>query len=177
MRTRTVASIAAGALAAVALAGCSLFMTPQTQFRYDPSDGVRASVGDVRLLNLMVFTEDGEDGNLSATAVNDGTEDVELTLQYDAGGEKVDIEVEIPAGEEIILGSGERGQLFLAGIDTPAGSLLAIYVQYADRPGVQVHVPVLDGSLEQYENLLPTPTPTPTPTETPAVDPTPTPTP
>lgn len=182
MRLRTGASIAAVALAAVALSGCSLFAVHQTQHQYDPSDGVSVAVGEVRLLNLMVFTEDGVDGNLSAVAVNTGDDDVELTLQYVSGGEKIDVEVEIPAGETVTLGSGDGGQLFLPEIGTPAGAYLPIYFQYGSTPGKQVSVPVLDGSLGEYEHLMPTPTPTPTPTETDAVEtdgvePTPAPTP
>ena len=177
MRLRSVASIAATALAAVALAGCSLLMVPQTQFRYDPSDGVAVTVGDVRLLNLIVFSEDGVDGNLSGVAVNPGDDDVDMVLQYVSGGDKIDVEVEIPGGETLTLGSGENGQLLLPDIDVPVGSYLVIYFQYGDKPGKQVSVPVLDTALPQYDGLLPTPTPTPTPTETPAVEPTPTPTP
>jgi len=177
VRLRTGASIAAVALTAVALSGCSLFAVHQTLHPYDPSDGVGVAIGDVRLINVLVFTEDGVDGNLSAAAVNTGDEDVELTIQYESGGDKIDVEIEIPGGETVTLGSGDLGQLFLPEIDTPAGTYLPIYFQYGTTPGKQVSVPVLDGSLSEYENLMPTPTPTPTPTETAAVEPTPTPTP
>lgn len=177
MRLRTGATFAAIALAAVALSGCSIFSVGETQRPYDASDGVSANVGDVRLLNVIVFTEDGEDGNLSAAAVNRGDEDIDLVLQYVSGGDKVDIEIELPAGETVTLGSGEYGQVFLPGIDVRPGGLLPLYIQYGSHPGKQIQVPVLDAELPQYGGLLPTPTPTPTPTETPAVDPTETPAP
>ena len=172
MRVRTGVSIAAAALLATGLAGCSLFATHQTLHPYDPSDGISVTVGDVRLLNVLVFTEDGEDGNFTAAAVNTGDQDVDLTLQYVSDGEKVNIDIEVPVGETVQIGSGENGQVFLPAIDAPPGTLLPIYFQYGSTPGKQVDIPVLDGSFPLYEDLLPTPTPTPTvtptPTETPA---------
>jgi hypothetical protein len=173
VRVRTGASIAASIALVVGLSACS-FAFPQTQKPYEASDGVSVTVGDVKVLNAIVFTEDGEDGNFSGSAANFGDSDVDLTLQYVSGGEKVDVTIEVPAGETVRFGS-EDDQVFLAGIDTPAGSLLKIYFQYGDRPGKQIDVPVLDTALGEYDGLLPTPTPTPTPTVTATPEPTPTP--
>ena len=174
MKLRPGASLVAAVALVGALTGCSLFAVHQTLHPYDASDGVSVTVGDVRLLNVLVFTEDGEDGNLTAAAVNSGDEDVDLVLQYESDGEKVDVEVEVPARSTVRLGMGDDGQLFLPGIETPAGALLKVYVQYGSTPGKQIEVPVLDTRLEEYDGLLPTPMPTPTesatpePTETPA---------
>jgi hypothetical protein len=165
VRVRTGVSIAIAALLTTGLAGCYAF--PQTQRPYNPSDGISVTVGDVRLLNVLVFTEDGEDGNFSAAAVNTGDEDIDLTLQYVSDGEKVNIEIEIPVGETVEIGSGENGQVFLPAIDALPGTLLPIYFQYGSLPGKQATIPVLDASIEDYDGLLPTPTPTPTPTVTP----------
>jgi hypothetical protein len=173
VRVRTGASILAAAVLATGLAGCSLFAEHQTLHPYDPTDGISVTVGDVRLVNVLVFTEDGEDGNFTAAAVNTGDADIDLTLQYLSDGEKIDVEIEIPVGETVEIGSGENGQVFLPSIDAAPGTLLPIYFQYGDRPGKQKDIPVLDASLEQYEGLLPTPTPTPTETSTPTPTPTP----
>jgi hypothetical protein len=174
VRVRTGASIVAAFVLAVGLSACSVFNTPQTQKPYDSSDGVSVTVGDIRVLNAIVFTDDGENGNFFAAAANSGDSDVDLKLQYQSGGDKVDVVVEVPAGETVYLG-GAEGQVFLPGIDALAGSLLAIYFQYGATPGKQIDVPVLDTALEQYEGLLPTPTPTPTPTVTATPEPSPTP--
>jgi hypothetical protein len=174
VRVRTGASIVAAFVLAVGLSACSVFNTPHTQKPYDSSDGVSVTVGDVRVLNAIVFTDDGENGNFFAAVANSGDSDVDLALQYQSGGEKVDITVEVPSGETVYLG-GTDGQVYLPGIDATPGSLLAIYFQYGDTPGKQIDVPVLDTALEQYDDLLPTPTPTPTPTVTATPEPAPTP--
>ena len=94
-------------------------------------------------------------------------------MQYESGGEKITIDVDVAAGATEAIGYGDGGQLFLADIDTQPGGLLAVYFQYGDVQGRQLLVPVLDGTLEEYAPFVPTPTPTPTPTET-AATPTPT---
>lgn len=166
MKVRAGASVAAAALLAAGLSGCSLFAVHQTMYPYDPSDGVSAQVGDVAILNALVITEDGEDGNFSGAAVNAGDDDVALTLQYSAGGETVEVEVEVPAGATVTLGASDA-QLLLPGIDSIPGSLLEIYFTDGSAAGVKVPVPVLDATLEAYEELVPMPVPTPEPTETP----------
>ena len=178
MRARVVASAGLTALVAIALAGCNFFTPQSTLVPYDPSDGVSTRVGDVDVLNAVVISEDGVNGNLMFSALNSGTDDVDLTVQYESDGEKVTLDVPVDAGTTGEFGFGEGGQLFLAGIDTPPGGLLPIYFQYGDVQGRQLLVPVLDGAVEQYAPFLPTPTPTPTPQPTEAVvTPTPTPTP
>jgi hypothetical protein len=176
VRARVAASAGLAVLVAITLAGCNFFTPQQTLVPYDPADGVSAQVGDVHVLNAVIVSEDGLSGNLLFSALNSGSDDVDLTLQFESNGEKVTLDVEVEAGTTGAFGYGEAGQLFVAGIDTQPGGLLPIYFQYGDEQGRQLLVPVLDGELEQYQGLLPTPTPTPTPTET-AATPTPTPTP
>jgi hypothetical protein len=176
VRIRSGAALVAASALAVGLTGCSLFAVHQTLHPYDASDGVSVTVGDVRVINALVFTEDGQDGNLAGAAVNTGGSDVDLTLQYLSDGDKVNVEIEVPAGETLHFG-GEDAQVLLPGIDTAPGALLKIYFQYADKPGKQIDVPVLDTELEEYDGLLPSPLPTPTPTPTVTATPLPTETP
>lgn len=177
MRIRTGASVVAALALAVVLTGCSIFTVGMTQQPYDASDGVSVTVGEVRLVNVIVFSADGQDGNLTGAAVNSGDEDVDLVLQYSSGGDKVEVEIEVPAGTTTLLGSGDAGQVFLPGIDTAPGALLKIYLQYGDRPGKQAEVPVLDTSLPEYAGLRPVPPPAPAPTVTETPEPSETPAP
>ncbi len=165
MRIRSGAALVAASALAVGLTGCSLFAVHQTMHPYDASDGVSVVVGDVRVINALVFTEDGQDGNFTGAAVNTSGDDVELTLQYVSDGDKVNVEIEVPAGETVHFG-GEDAQVLLPGLDTPPGALVKIYFQYGDESGKQIDVPVLDTALEEYDGLLPSPMPTPTPTVT-----------
>ena len=124
-----------------------------TTEHYDPSDGVSADVGDLDLRNILVVSEDGEDGNLVLTVVNTGDEDAELGVQVgEGGGEPLIIEVE--AGATVSLG-GDEEPLLLEGIDTQPGALLPLYFQYGTAEGIEKLVPVLDGRLPEYADLAP----------------------
>ncbi len=174
MRARVVASAALAALVAVVLAGCN-FITPMASLeRYDPSDGVSGTVGDIELLNAFVISDDGVNGNLVLTALNRGGKTVTLSVQYESGGDKTDLTVTVAGnGSTDIGGFNDGEQLFLEDIDTIPGGLLPLYFQYGDEPGRQLMVPVLESALPEYSDLVPaTPTPTPTVTETPGPTPT-----
>ena len=179
MRARVVASAGLAVLMAIVLAGCNFITTQATLKPYDPSDGVSATIGDVSILNALVLSEDGVNGNLVFTALNTSGDPVDLTVQYDSSGEKADVALKVEAdGTTDFGGFNDSAQVFLTDMDATPGGLIPVYFQYGDEPGKQLMVPVLDGSLEQYSPFLPqTPTPTPTVTETPTPAPTETPAP
>ena len=131
-----------------------------TTEHYDASDGVSLDVGDLDLRNVLVVSEDGEDGNLIMTVVNNGDEDVELGVQFGEGGGDVQT-IEIEAGDTVAFGveaaeSEEQLEpLLLEGIDTQPGALLTMYFQYGDAEGIDKQVPVLDARLPEYADLAP----------------------
>jgi hypothetical protein len=166
VRARAAASLALVAVATVMLAGCSLWMQPETQVPYDPSDGINEDVGVLELRNVLIVSEDGVDGNLVMTIVNQSDDDLEVALQYETDGKKHDLKIDVPGDASTEFGSGDAGQLLLEDIGTFPGGLLDLYVQYGDVPGKVLQVPVVNGTYPPYEGLLPTPTPTPKPTKT-----------
>jgi len=125
-----------------------------TTEHYDASDGVSANVGDLDLRNVLVVSDDGADGNLVMTVVNTGEDDATLGVQFGEGGGDV-IEVEVEAGQTLVLGSDEDEPVLLEGIDAEVGGLLPMYFQYGDVEGVEKLVPVLDARLPEYADLAP----------------------
>ena len=125
-----------------------------TTEHYVASDGVSVDVGDLDLRNVLVVSEDGGDGNLVMTVVNTGEDDATLGVQFGEGGGDV-IEVEVEAGQTLVLGSDEEEPVLLEGIDAEVGGLLPMYFQYGDVEGVEKLVPVLDARLPEYADLAP----------------------
>ncbi|HEU4806904.1 MAG TPA: hypothetical protein VFT01_01465 [Homoserinimonas sp.] len=154
MRRRAVASVAVAALVLLGTSACN-FVAPQaTTTSYEPSDGTATTVGDVKVLNALLITEDGEEANLIASVVNSSDSRVQLKLQYESGSEKVDKRFTIGAGE--VQNLGDSGlDMVLQNIDAKPGDLFPIYLQYGDAEGKQLLVPVLDGTQPQYADLLP----------------------
>lgn len=154
MRARLTASVVAASLVLAGTAGCT-FLTPQaTQMPYDPSDGVRAQVGDVRLLNAMLLTDDGETASLLVTVANGAKRSATVNVQYqDASGQRVDESVHVNASSMKTLGAEQ--QLVLRDVDAQPGSLFPIYVQQGGEQGVEMLVPVMDGTLPEYADYVP----------------------
>ena len=168
MKVRAGAVVAIAALIALGVSACTPIATLK---QYDPSDGVSAKVGDVKVLNALVLTKAGANGNLLFSAYNPSDELVQLSVQYDADGTKQTKVATLLPDVTTDFGYGKKGQFFLPGLNTKAGSLVDIYFQYGDEEGKQITVPVLDGGLPQYSDLLPSATPTPTATTKPVLPP------
>jgi len=124
-----------------------------TTEHYDASDGVSVNVGDLDVRNILVVSDDGEDGNLVLTVVNTGEDDVELGVQVGEGGSEP-LMIEVEAGATVSLG-GDEEPLLLEGIDTKPGALLPMFFQYGTAEGIEKLVPVLDGRLPEYADLAP----------------------
>ncbi|CAM5788849.1 hypothetical protein [Cellulomonas persica] len=169
LRTGVAAALASGLL----LAGCSATNPIETSKPYDPSDGIGATLGDVRASNLMIVSEGvGKPGVLLGAFTNDGDEDVTLTIAFGgvdaAEGAEPSADpasIDLPAGETVLLSNAvDGGDLQVvnervAVTATPAapGDLAAIAVSSDVSGGTTLRVPVLDGTLPDYASVLPTP--------------------
>lgn len=165
------------ALVGAGLAGCSATNPITTQQPYAASDGVRLGLGDLHAENLMVLTSgEGEAAGLQGAVGNDGADDLTVTFALEDGTEIGS--VEIGAGDSVLLGGTDGEGLVFTSPDAP-GATTDVTVSTATGGSETIPVPVLDGTLPEYADLLPTAAPTTTPTAPTGVDPTvePTPTP
>lgn len=160
MRARLARSTAAAALGAAlvlaGLTGCT-FMTPQaTTGHYEPSDGISATVGDLEVRNALLLSADGTSASLLVNIENPTKYGVQVKVQYeDADNAKVDETVHVNAGSVASFGGADADRIILSGIDAKPGSLFPVFIQYEDATGKQLWLPVLDGSLSEYADLVP----------------------
>lgn len=175
MRARTTATVVLAGAVMVLTAGCN-FISPQTTTeKYDASDGFSTNVGSLQVRNAMVFTDNGDAASLSVTVLNDSDTARTLKVQYDSFGSPKTVSIPVAANGETRRGTtGGDQQALLNGIGKQPGSLLKVYLQYGDAQGKSFKVPVLDGSLDEYKTLLPSPVPTQTsvPTDSSSAEPT-----
>lgn len=154
MKLRLVASAALSALVLLGATGCT-FISPQaTKIEYAASDGVNVSDADgpIDVRNVFVVaTEDGSVGNLIGAIVNPTDERATLTITL-PGSDSFTITV--PAGDSISLGA-DAEPLRIVDLDTMPGATVEIHFQSGDSTGVKTAVPVLDGSLSYYADLVP----------------------
>lgn len=171
MNTRLVASVALAGALLLGTTGCTLAAETGTLVHYQPSDGVAANVGDIKVRNLMGLSDNGDDVSLVMSIINSGTLTATVNFQYEnSSGEKQTLSVVVKPNSSVHVGGGDdEAVAILRDAGATVGGTIPIYVQYGEEQGQQVQVPVLDGQTEAYTDLLPAPLPsiTATPTATP----------
>jgi hypothetical protein len=163
VKARLAASIALASALLVGTSACTLYSINGTLKPYQPSDGAGATIGELKVRNILGLSESGEDVALVFSIVNESDSDETVKLQFtDGDGDKQDVELTVPAGESLPVGHTADDQLVLRGADATVGGTIPIYFSYDDH-GDSIAVPVLDGSQLEYSDLLPGPAPKPSP--------------
>ncbi|GIT81652.1 hypothetical protein LLS1_33210 [Leifsonia sp. LS1] len=179
MKARVAASVVLALTVAFGTAGCGLIAPQATTKHYDASDGVSGNVGTVDVRNAIIVTDasGGTVGSLVVTLVNTGSTAQRVAVT--AGDKSSDpAYVTVDAGQTKKIGTDPEstsGNVFFTPFSALPGSLYPVYFQYGDQTGMQLQVPVLDGGLAEYKDLVP-PTVLPTPTHTATATSTPEPT-
>lgn len=138
--------------ASLLVASCSAMTPIQTAELYNAGDGVRVEVADddIRVENLMVLaSEEGSEGHVFGTLVNDTGDEVVMSVTIGDGG----IQVPVEANGHVLLGVDEPVVI----PTTPAapGGMAEALVEATGHGTVSVSVPVLDDTLPQYTDYLP----------------------
>jgi len=156
VRTRIASTIAAAVVTVLSLTGCG-FVTPVATMKpYDPSDGVGADIGDLALRNILLIANDSNEATLIMTVVNRSDEDIALNLQYGDADVRVTESVTIAGGNtRTNVGDDPGTTIIVSDPNKTIGALFPIYFEYGSVPGEVVLVPVLDGSLPEYELYVP----------------------
>ena len=156
MKSRVAASIALAAALLMGTTGCTFWANIATQDDYDPSDGVGAEVGELAIRNALLIGETGDELNLVMTVASSADVDRRLTVQWEADGERETEAVVVAAGDRTRVGGPEdETQIVIAGSGAAIGGLVPVFFAYNGAEGVEVLVPVLDGSLPEYELYIP----------------------
>ena len=152
-------------LAAVSLAGCSAVSPITSKQPYNASDGVRAELGsDLVAQNLLVISAaQGEPGALIGGMTNKGSEDASVTLAADGASDAM---IEVPAGTTVLFGSDNDAALELDQVSVAPGGVLPVTISTPSGGIEKLSIPVLDGSIPPYEDLIPAPAPVSTPSPT-----------
>ena len=156
MRRRFFAPLVLATAVITGTTGCTLSAEIATMQEYDPSDGVGADIGDLALRNILLISNDAGEANLVMTVVNTSGEDITLNVQFDDGAARVTESLELPAvPERTRVGDDPSAGILVSGPELVIGGLFPVYFEYGSVPGELVFVPVLDGTLPEYELLVP----------------------
>jgi hypothetical protein len=156
VRTRIASSIAAAIVTVLTLTGCG-FVTPVATMKpYDPSDGVGTDIGDLALRNILLIANENSEATLVMTVVNRADDDIVLNLQYGDADVRVTKSITVAGGNNRTnVGDDPGTTIVVTDATMTLGALFPIYFEYGSVPGDVVLVPVLDGSLPEYELYVP----------------------
>ncbi|WP_265522511.1 hypothetical protein [Oerskovia flava] len=149
-RTLRRLALPVAAASALALAACAPITTNNP---YSPSDGVRVDLtDDVRALNLMfVTTAEGEPGVMLGALSNDSGEDVAILVAPDVGES---VEIVVSAGETLLIGAEGGVDVEIGSVPGAPGSMIPATVSSSAGDSTTVSIPVLDGTLPEYSEVL-----------------------
>lgn len=145
------AVLATSAVILLGSTGCSAINAQATTKEYAASDGIGSDIGPVKLRNFMILSN-GEDepGRLVGTAVNDSDSPVRLTVE----GAEGEAQVMVPANGEVRFEEQDDAAAQLQRTGAMPGSLSEVTV-LVNTEEATVQVPVLDGALPEYRELIP----------------------
>ena len=148
---KTVRLAAAVVLAAAALGGCSAVGTVQTKVVYAASDGARVTLGStVEGINLLVLTSgEGQPGALVGAVANRDEQDAVVTIQVEGAAPA---EVAVPAKGTVHL-TGEQ-LVRLDSVPARPGATVPVTISTGAEGSVSLAVPVLDGTLPEYAEVI-----------------------
>lgn len=172
-----VAALAVSTALVLGTTGCSFTHDVTSLQAYAPSDGAETTVDGVKALNVIYLTKTAvptdawagnEVGAIIGSFVNTTNQPVQIHLQFtEDAAEATDVVAvqkrdwvsdPIAPGAKYDLGYNENPALSAIllngrGSATP-GSLVSIWFSVNNGAGVELRVPALDGSLEQYAPLV-----------------------
>lgn len=157
MKIRIASSFALAAGLVLGMSGCNLTAPQATLEQYAPSDGIELHIDGVDLLNVMLIADEGgENFNVVFNSVNLTGSPVNLSIQFEnESGTRASADVRIPTGTTI-FGDPELDQevVVVSLPNTTVGSTVDAAFQIAGSAEDQRYVPVLDGTLVEYQPLV-----------------------
>lgn len=156
-------------VAAVALAGCGAGNTTTSRMDYAPADGLIATSGNIRALNVLVVASEGSsDGLVVMTLANKGTSGDRLTdIQSSSGSVELSGPTTIEAGQALTFGADTETTAVVRGLDVKPGEAVEVTLNFENAAPISLNTVVMPADGD-YATLTPSASPTPTESETPA---------
>jgi hypothetical protein len=137
------------------LSACSLTGNVASLDPYSPSDGQQVDLESVKARNFIYLVGESGRGFLIGSLVSTATSDIRVKLQYvdPVTDERSDVFFEVPAGSKIDFGYNGNPAVELPVVEVP-GQTAKFFLLESDSISGTVLVPVLDGTLSEYQLLL-----------------------
>lgn len=165
-RAQRISLITALGLGVLSVTGCSYVNPQTTAYPYTASDGVRTDLGGLELRNLIIVSSGiGKPGRVLGAVFNTSDHDATLKISGSGGSQT---EVMVKSNERYYL-TKDVNAAILSSVNAIPGALET--VKLSESAGSRsktekLKVPVLDGTLKEYRQYVPTPSASSTETST-----------
>ena len=162
VRVALAAALGVGLLTAT---GCGYINPQQTSIQYSSSDGIRADVGPVQLRNVLIASSGSASGQSGSTTTPNADAPGRLIGSlYNTSSQDVTLSLSTPNSTSVTVTVPKNGNVRLedsapvtfSHVGGIPGSMVDVKIT-AGSTTQTVKIPVLDGTLEEYRQYLPTP--------------------
>ncbi|MDJ0357905.1 hypothetical protein [Paenarthrobacter sp. PH39-S1] len=165
-RAQRISLIALIGVGALAVSGCSYINPQSTGQIYSASDGVRTDLGKLELRNILVVSS-GKDkpGRIIGAVFNTSDTGITLTISGSGGSQT---RISVKANEPYYLNETTDASI-LSSVSAMPGATETLTLSQdgsAEPKTAELTVPVLDGTLKEYQQYIPRASPTPSPADT-----------
>ena len=152
IRRALIATVVAG-LTVFGTAACNMTSPVASLQMYAPSDGAQADLGNLKARNLLYFVDnEGHYGFFGAFA-NSGRKEITFNLGFTTStGDKLFRQYTVLGYQVVNIGYQNEPALKVE-LPVKAGDIVEIILQSDDGTDY-VNVPVLDGTLPEYRDLV-----------------------
>ena len=161
-RAQRLSLIAAIGIGAMAFTGCSAINQQSTALEVTVSDGVNFTMGSLDLRNVLIVSKAaGSPGRVLGTFYNKADTDITLRI---TGAQGSQAEITVPPNKPLVL-DDLTDEAILSTMAEPPGAVESVGLQSsgAESETASLVIPILDGTLAEYKNLVPTQMPSATP--------------
>ena len=138
---------------ALGTSGCNFTSPVASLEMYAPSDGAQADLGNVKARNLIYFVDNQGNYGFFGAFVNSSTTEETFNLGFQTkSGERVFQQYSAAGLDVVNLGYQNQPPLKVE-LDANAGDIVEVLLQ-SDSGSVRINVPVLDGTLPEYRELV-----------------------
>lgn len=167
--TRRLGAVAVIGASLLGVSACSYIAPQQTTAVYAPSDGAQINLGDIQLRNILLVTSGRADqpGRMLGAIFNNSKAPVQVTFR---GSDGAQIQITVSPDQPYYLNESNEASI-MSTVSEPAGALETVSISQnsGSTPAqADLRVPVLDGTLEEYQKYVPGPAATPTSSASPS---------
>jgi hypothetical protein len=157
-RGKLAIATAALGIGLLSVTGCGYINPQQTSEQYSASDGTRTDLGPLQLRNMMIVS-DGQDkpGRVLGAVYNTSSKDAKLTINGANGSQT---QVPVKKNSYTLLNDSSDSAV-LSSTGGKPGSVVEVTIREdATNTDAKFKMPVVDGTIVDYKQYLPTPEPT-----------------